>query len=301
MSSALKSDAVAFLKQLQSDICRTLEGFEPEARFQSDVWSREGGGGGLTRVIEGGLVFEKGGVNFSEVHGDLPADFAKTLPGGGTRFWAAGTSLVLHPRNPYVPTVHANFRMISQGDVFWFGGGADLTPSYPFEDDVRHFHRTLKNACDAHDPTFHPRFKAWCDRYFYIPHRAECRGVGGIFFDHLMPGDSGHDGEALLAFVKEAGRAFLPAYIPIVEARSALPYGERERAFQSWRRGRYVEFNLMYDKGTIFGLQTGGRVESILMSLPLNASWRYDHRPEPCSPEAALVDLLKPRDWASEG
>ena len=291
----MKRRASDWFSDLQGRICTALEAFEPEVRFRSDVWTRPGGGGGHTRVIEGGALFEKGGVNTSEVHGELPADFAKTLPGDGTAFWAAGVSLVIHPRNPHVPTVHANFRMIQQGQTAWFGGGADLTPYYPHEADAAHFHRSFKGACDLHDDGFYPRFKTWCDDYFYIPHRKEHRGVGGIFFDRLTPEETGRDADANFAFVRDAGDAFLKAYLPIVERRKDTAYGERERSFQAWRRGRYVEFNLMYDRGTIFGLKTGGRIESILMSLPPVVEYRYDHRPE--GPEARIFEFLEPRDW----
>lgn len=290
--------AVDLFRRLQDEICEALEALEPEARFRRDAWAREGGGGGEARVLEGGELLEKGGVNFSEVHGAVPPALAGALAGEGDEFWASGVSLVLHPRNPYVPTVHANFRMIRRGETAWFGGGADLTPYYPFEEDVRHFHRTLKAACDAHDPAWYPRFKRACDEYFYLPHRGEARGVGGIFFDGLRPDTEGRSMDDLLAFVTSAGEAFLPAYLPIVERRRGLAWGERERAFQEWRRGRYVEFNLMYDRGTIFGLRTKGRTESILMSLPPVVRWRYDWHPEPGSPEARLFDFLKPRDWA---
>ncbi len=293
----MKERASDWFRDLQTRICTALEAFEPEVRFRSDVWTRSGGGGGDTRVIEGGGLFEKGGVNTSEVHGALPEDFAKTLPGEGTAFWAAGVSLVIHPRNPYVPTVHANFRMIQQGSAAWFGGGADLTPCYPFEADAVHFHRTLKAACDRHDPAFHPRFKTWCDDYFYIPHRKEHRGVGGIFFDRLTPEETGRGAEANFKFVQDAGDSFVDAYVPIVERRKDTPYGERERSFQAWRRGRYVEFNLMYDRGTLFGLRTSGRIESILMSLPPIVEFRYDHQPE--GPEARIFEFLEPRDWAA--
>ena len=296
----LQDAAVALYRRLQNEVCAALEAREPSARFRRDTWDRPGGGGGESRVLEGGDFLEKGGVSFSEVHGELPADFARTLPGTGTAFWAAGTSLVLHPRNPYVPTVHANFRMLRQGDVVWFGGGADLTPYYPFEEDARHFHRAFKTACDAHDPSFHATFKAACDRYFYLPHRKEARGLGGIFFDHLTP-SAERTGEALLDFQTDAADAFLKAFLPIVDRRNELAYGPRERDFQAWRRGRYVEFNLMHDKGTLFGLRTDGRVESILMSLPPVVAFRYDWRPEPGSPEARIFELLSPRDWAGDG
>ena len=295
----MKTRATAYFRHLQNEICTALERFEPTARFLHDRWERPGGGGGESRVLEGGDFLEKGGVNFSEVHGELSDEMARAMPGEGAGFWAAGTSLVLHPRNPHVPTVHCNFRMIQRGETFWFGGGADLTPYYPVSDDIRHFHRAFKAACDPHEPTFHARFKAWCDRYFFIPHREECRGVGGIFFDHLTPAETGLSGEALFAFVQQAGNAFLPAYLPIAERRHATPWNDREREFQLYRRGRYVEFNLMYDRGTIFGLKTNGRIESILMSLPPLVTYRYDWRPEPGTPEAFLYECLKPRDWAA--
>jgi coproporphyrinogen III oxidase len=226
------------------------------------------------------------------VHGDFKPDFADKLPGDGLAFFAAGVSLVLHPQSPLVPTVHANFRCLRRGSALWFGGGADLTPYYPERDDVLHFHRTWKTVCDRHDATFHPRFKKWCDEYFYLPHRGETRGVGGIFFDYLQ-----RDPERDLAFVKDAAGSFLDAYLPIVRRRRHLPWGERERQFQLLRRGRYVEFNLIYDRGTIFGLKTEGRTESILMSLPPLVRWEYDARFEPGSREAQLADWLKPTDW----
>jgi coproporphyrinogen III oxidase len=243
--------------------------------------------------MEEGAVFEKAGVNFSAVEGVLPEEFAKKIElGEGREFFATGVSLVLHPRNPYAPTVHANFRYLEKGDARWFGGGSDLTPYYPFREDARHFHRSFKEACDKHDPDYYPRFKKWCDDYFFIKHRNETRGVGGIFFDYLQG-----DMERLFAFVKDAGEAFLPAYLPIVELRRDHGYGEREREFQVIRRGRYVEFNLVYDRGTIFGLETRGRTESILMSLPPLARWVYDYKPEPDSAEAEAWTYFKPQDW----
>ena len=271
---------------------RELDG----SRFHEDSWERDGGGGGRSRVLADGGVFEKGGVNFSEVHGDMSPEFAKNLPGEGTRFVAAGVSLVLHPRNPYIPTVHANFRYLVKGTASWFGGGGDLTPYYPFRDDVVHFHRTWKAACDRH-PTVsdHATMKKDCDDYFYLPHRKEPRGVGGIFFDYL-----GSRLDEVFAFVRDAGDSFLSAYLPIARRRQDVPYGERERRFQEYRRGRYVEFNLLYDRGTVFGLKTGGRIESILMSLPPVVRYVYDWHPEPGSPEAELTELyLKPQDWAA--
>ncbi len=292
----MEQRAAALFRRLQDEITTALEALEPTARFRRDAWTRPEGGGGESRVLEGGELLEKGGVNFSEVWGPVPAAMAKQLGGEGATFWASGVSLVLHPRNPYVPTVHANFRMIRGGAERWFGGGADLTPSYPFDEDASHFHATLKAACDRHDAAYYPRFKKWCDEYFFLPHRGETRGVGGIFFDHLKP-DATHDLDGLFAFVTSAGEAFLPAFLPIAERRRATPYTEREREFQQWRRGRYVEFNLIYDRGTHFGLQTNGRVESILMSLPPIARWKYDWHADPGTPEARLSDYLRPREW----
>lgn len=295
----LRQRAQEFFSSLQDKICRALEQADGQARFREDDWQREGGGGGRTRVIENGAVFEKGGVNFSAVGGVLPAEFAAKIGEGvanaeGREFFATGVSLVIHPRNPYVPTVHANFRYLEKGNAAWFGGGADLTPFYPFREDVVHFHRTLKDACDRHDADFYPRFKKWCDEYFFIRHRNETRGVGGVFFDYLT-----EDLEKLFAFVSEVGEAFLPAYLPIVERRRNENFGERERQFQLIRRGRYAEFNLVYDRGTVFGLETRGRTESILMSLPPLASWVYDYKPEPDSPEAEAWTYFTPRDWLS--
>jgi coproporphyrinogen III oxidase len=243
-------------------------------------------------VLSDGAVFEKAGVNTSRVAGELKPEFAAQLPGDGLAFAAAGVSLVLHPKSPMVPTVHANFRCLRRGAALWFGGGADLTPYYPVLDDVVHFHATWKAACDRHDAAFYPRFKRGCDEYFYLPHRRETRGVGGIFFDYLQ-----RDPTRDLAFVADAGGAFLEAYLPILARRRADPWGERERAFQLLRRGRYVEFNLLYDRGTTFGLKTDGRAESILMSLPPLARWEYDVQHEPGTREAALADWLRPRDW----
>jgi len=295
---ALKEEAHAYVRALQDQICAALEGLDGEARFREDRWTRDGGGGGVTRVLEGGAVFEKAGVNTSKVFGSLPEDFAAQLQGEGTEFFATGLSLVLHPKNPRVPTVHANYRYIVQGSRAWFGGGADLTPYYLVEADARHFHQTLKAACDAHDPAWYERFKAWCDRYFFLPHRGETRGVGGVFYDGLSPETEGPDLDALFAFMRQMGDAFLPAYLPIAQARAPEPWGERERAWQLARRGRYVEFNLVYDRGTTFGLKTGGRVESILMSLPPEVHFPYDPQPEG-EEERALLEVLKaPRAWA---
>jgi coproporphyrinogen III oxidase len=288
--------AAAYFRDLQDRIVSALEALDG-GRFREDAWQREGGGGGRSRVLSDGALFEKAGVNFSEVHGEMSEDFAKQVPGEGRDFTARGVSLVLHPRSPMVPTVHANFRYLTKGERHWFGGGADLTPYYPFREDVIHFHRTLRDACVRHAPLIdYARFKKWCDEYFFLPHRNEPRGVGGLFFDYLEG-----DIERLFAFVRDCGDAFLPAYLPIVERRRNELYTERERTFQEFRRGRYVEFNLVYDRGTLFGLRTGGRTESILMSLPPVARWRYDYHPEPGTREAELYEVyLKPHDWAAE-
>jgi coproporphyrinogen III oxidase len=292
-TSELKTRTQEFFSYLQDKICQALEEADGRARFREDLWKREGGGGGRTRVIEGGALFEKAGVNFSAVHGQLPEALATKIElGEGSEFFATGVSLVLHPHNPYVPTVHANFRYLEKGDTGWFGGGSDLTPYYPYREDVVHFHRTLREACDHHDTSYYTQFKKWCDEYFYLKHRNEARGVGGIFFDYLRD-----DLERAFAFVREVGEAFLPSYLPIVERRRNQPYGERERRFQLIRRGRYVEFNLIYDRGTAFGLETRGRTESILMSLPPLACWEYDYQPEPGTPEAEAWQYFQPQDW----
>lgn len=257
-------------------------------------------GGGCTRILEGGRVFERAGIGFSDVAGDaLPPSASAARPQlAGRGFEALGVSLVLHPRNPYCPTVHMNVRMLiatkpGEAPIFWFGGGMDLTPVYPFEDDARHFHQVCKDALDPFGAELYPRFKTWCDEYFFLKHRNETRGIGGIFFDDFSePGF-----ERSFEMMQSVGDAFLNAYLPIVERRAALPYGERERDFQAYRRGRYVEFNLVFDRGTLFGLQSGGRTESILMSMPPVANWRYNWQPEPGSPEARLSEFLVPRDW----
>jgi len=295
----IRERASEFFAGLQDEICRAIERLDGAARFREDSWEREGGGGGRTRVIEGGALFEKAGVNFSEVHGELDASFAEKLPvGEGRRFFATGVSLVLHPLTPMVPTVHANFRYLERGSGGWFGGGSDLTPYYPYLEDAVHFHRTLKRACDRFDAAFYPRFKKWCDEYFFIKHRGEARGVGGVFFDYLTGEDRGL--EFVFEFVQGVGGAFLPAYAPIAERRRNESYSEREREFQLIRRGRYAEFNLVYDRGTHFGLATGGRTESILMSLPPSVRWVYDYRPEPGTREAATWEFFRPRDWLGD-
>lgn len=299
----LGRDAAAYFEGLQQRICAGLEELEQRgggsARFREDRWEHAAAGGGITRVMLEGKVFEKAGVNFSEVSGSFPEELAATMPGKGREFSATGISLVIHPRNPHVPTVHANFRHISkgagEGRAAWFGGGSDLTPYYPRREDVVHFHRTWKGVCERHPVADYARFKKWCDEYFYLPHRGEMRGVGGIFFDYLTDRL-----DEVFSFVRDAGDQFLAAYHPIVERRMNEPYGEAQRRWQLIRRGRYVEFNLLYDRGTMFGLKTGGRAESILMSLPPHAMWGYDETPAAGSREAALLECLKPRDWANE-
>lgn len=313
-----------FMQQIQDTICDSLAELDGAGQFQEDSWQREEGGGGRSRVIRDGAVFEQGGVNFSEVWGtQLPPSILTQRPeAAGHGFYATGTSMVLHPRSPYIPTVHLNYRYFEAGPVWWFGGGADLTPYYPFGEDAAHFHKTLKAACDKHHAEYYPVFKRWCDEYFYLKHRQETRGVGGLFFDYqdgtgeLYKGPHSEKAaaiyskelgaveprtwEQLFAWVQECGYAFLPAYMPIVERRRDMNYGDRERNFQLYRRGRYVEFNLVYDRGTIFGLQTNGRTESILMSLPPLVRWEYGYQPEPNTPEAELYDIfLKPQDWVN--
>ncbi len=293
----LRHRAAAYFRDLQDRITAELEQLDGGGRFREDTWEREGGGGGRSRVLEEGAVFEKAGVNFSDVFGQMSEEFARQVPGEGRDFTASGISLVLHPRSPMVPTVHANFRFLTKGDRQWFGGGADLTPYYPFREDVIYFHRVWRDVCQRHAPPVnYAHFKKWCDDYFFLQHRGEPRGVGGIFFDYLEG-----NRERLFDFVRDCGDHFLEAYLPIARRRRDEPYTEAHRAFQEFRRGRYVEFNLLYDRGTLFGLKTGGRVESILMSLPPRVRWRYDYRPEPGSREAELYEVyLKPRAWADE-
>ncbi|RTZ71983.1 MAG: oxygen-dependent coproporphyrinogen oxidase [Gammaproteobacteria bacterium] len=294
----------AYLLKLQETICDALARSDGGEGFLEDDWQRPAGGGGRTRVLEGGRLFEKAGVNFSHVFGDaLPPSATAARPElAGRGFQALGVSLVIHPENPYVPTSHANVRFfIAEKEgaepVWWFGGGFDLTPYYGFEEDVIHWHRTARQACRPFGEVVYPRFKQWCDDYFFLKHRNEPRGVGGLFFDDLNEWGF----ERSFAFLRAVGDAYLPAYLPIVEKRRESAWGEREREFQLYRRGRYVEFNLVYDRGTLFGLQSGGRTESILMSLPPLVSWRYDWQPEPGTPEAELYDrFLVPRNWLEE-
>lgn len=299
--SDLFERAATFFHDLQNDICRALAEADGAKEFGADAWQRPGGGGGVARVLEHGALFEKAGVNWSNVDGELPAELAESMPGTGRTFRASGVSLVLHPNSPMVPTTHANFRCISKGEAIWFGGGADLTPYYLYRDDAVHFHQTLADACDKHAPIGdYKRFKTWCDDYFYLPHRGETRGVGGVFFDYL--GAKGeHAPEDIFKFVQDIGRSFVTAYLPIAQRRSTETFGETERTWQLRRRGRYVEFNLIYDRGTLFGLKTNGRIESILMSLPPLVRWDYDVMPQPGSPESELIAALRPTDWLARG
>jgi coproporphyrinogen III oxidase len=296
---------------LQDAIVSTLEGLDG-GRFREDTWDRPGGGGGRSRVLADGALFEKAGVNFSDVFGELRPEMGSSLPGDGVAFRALGVSLVLHPRSPRVPTVHANVRFIRRGGVAWFGGGTDLTPYYVIPEDAVEFHRLLKTICDRHQRSLYPRFKRWCDRYFFLPHRNEPRGVGGIFFDYLGAGAEATAGEPsppatsaweldaarVFEFVRDLGSHLMDAYAAIVSRRRAELWGDRERDWQLVRRGRYAEFNLIYDRGTLFGLRTDGRTESILMSLPPEVRWRYGATPAPGSPEAqSLEAICARRDW----
>ncbi|MCE2613747.1 oxygen-dependent coproporphyrinogen oxidase [Flavobacteriaceae bacterium D16] len=300
----MKEQFYTYIQDLQDRITDRLESIDGKAKFRQDLWERPEGGGGRTRVIENGAVFEKGGVNISAVHGPLPKTMQAYFKVGEVDFFACGLSLVLHPHNPMVPTVHANWRYFEmydkQGNIVdqWFGGGQDLTPYYLFEEDARHFHQVCKSACDKHDPDFYQKYKSRCDSYFWNTHRNEARGVGGLFFDYCRK-EAGRDMEAWYNFVTEVGNSFLDAYVPVVLKRKDLDYTPEQREWQEIRRGRYVEFNLVHDKGTLFGLRTNGRIESILMSLPPKVQWHYDHHPETGSPEAKLEEVLKkPRSWA---
>lgn len=299
----MKEKFYQYIQQLQDTITSKLEEIDGTAKFRQDIWERPEGGGGRTRVIENGAVFEKGGVNISAVHGALPETMQKAFHVGDVDFFACGLSLVLHPLNPMVPTVHANWRYFEMYDKqgvcvgSWFGGGQDLTPYYLFEEDARHFHQVCKTACDKHHSGFYPEYKKNCDDYFWNAHRNEARGIGGLFFDHLQQTPE-MTMENRYNFVTEIGNSFLESYIPIVEKRKNMSYTETNRTWQEIRRGRYVEFNLVHDKGTLFGLKTNGRIESILMSLPPHVQWIYDHQPEAGSEEEKLVKVLKePKEW----
>lgn len=301
----MKQQFVNYIRDLQNTITKRFETVDGQARFKEELWERPGGGGGKTRVIQDGKVFEKGGVNISEVQGELPESMQKYFGVSDAEFFACGLSLVIHPKNPFVPTVHANWRYFelynSKGEVVeqWFGGGQDLTPYYLFDEDAIHFHQVCKTACDKHDSNFYPKYKQRCDQYFYNTHRKEARGIGGLFFDYLKETEK-KNMQDWYAFVTEVGNSFLEAYVPIVEKRKDMPYSEEQRNWQEIRRGRYVEFNLVHDKGTLFGLKTNGRIESILMSLPPKVQWTYNHQPEKGSEEAALEKVLKqPKDWVN--
>lgn len=293
-----------YLLSLQDSICKQVENSDGKEKFVEDDWQRPAGGGGRTRVLNNGAVFEQAGVNFSEVSGDnLPPSATANRPElAGRSFQAMGVSLVIHPHNPYVPTSHANVRFFiaekaGEAPIWWFGGGYDLTPYYTFDEDVIHWHQTAKKACDLFGDNVYDDYKKWCDEYFFLKHRNEPRGVGGLFFDDLNEPDFNH----CFGLLRSVGDSYTTAYLPIVERRKDMPYTEQQREFQLYRRGRYVEFNLVYDRGTLFGLQSGGRTESILMSLPPLVKWRYNWQPEPGSAEARLYDhYLQPQDWLSK-
>jgi len=299
----MKDKFYAYIQQLQDTITAKLEEIDGKATFQEDIWKRPEGGGGRTRVIENGAVFEKGGVNISGVHGELPDSMKAYFKVKEGNFFACGLSLVLHPKNPMVPTVHANWRYFElydeQGEIVdqWFGGGQDLTPYYLFDEDAVHFHQVCKTACDKHQPTFYDTYKKRCDEYFWNTHRNEARGLGGLFFDYCKATPE-MNMQQWYDFVTEVGNSFLSCYVPIVIKRKDLDYTKEQRDWQEIRRGRYVEFNLVHDKGTLFGLKTNGRIESILMSLPPHVQWRYDHQPEKGSEEERLLHVLKaPKAW----
>ncbi len=299
----MKDKFYEYIQKLQDTITSKLEEVDGKAKFQEDFWERSEGGGGRTRVIENGAVFEKGGVNISKVHGPLPKSMQAYFGVEDVDFFACGLSLVIHPKSPMVPTVHANWRYFEMYDKSgnivdqWFGGGQDLTPYYLFEEDAQHFHGICKKACDAQNPEFYTLYKRKCDEYFWNAHRNEARGIGGLFFDYCKATDE-TTMEDWYNFVSEVGDSFLEAYVPIVSKRIELPYTQAQRDWQEIRRGRYVEFNLVHDKGTLFGLKTNGRIESILMSLPPHVQWRYDHHPEKGSEEEKLIQVLQsPKNW----
>ncbi len=305
-SRSLREQFSDYINDLQFEICTVLEKEDGMKRFRADRWERDGGGGGNTKVIEKGKIFEKGGVNTSVVYGELPEEVKKHFRVEDGYFWAGGISLVLHPESPMIPTVHANFRYfelfkdesLENSVDRWFGGGADLSPYYLFEEDAAHFHKVFKNTCDKHDSRFYPAFKKECDEYFYNAHREEARGVGGLFFDYLREDDFEKSVMDWYDFVTDCGKSFLESYLPIVQKRRSEPWNEKHRYWQEIRRGRYVEFNLVHDRGTLFGIKTKGRIESIFMSLPPRVRWDYDFEPEKNSGEAELLTVLKnPREW----
>lgn len=299
----MRDQFTRYIHELQDEICAAVENADGKAKFVEDKWERPGGGGGRTRVIENGKVFEKGGVNISTVHGEMPDALQKNMGTKGSHFFACGLSLVLHPENPFVPTVHANFRYFEMYDEnhekidCWFGGGSDLTPYYLFEEDAKHFHQSQKDTADKHGKDLYPKFKKQCDDYFRNHHRNESRGIGGTFYDYLKKTDSKTD-ENWMRYNMDMGKSFIQSYIPIVEKRKELSWTEENKYWQEIRRGRYVEFNLVHDRGTLFGLKTNGRIESILMSLPPRVRWDYNHQAEKGSKEAELLEVLtEPKDW----
>lgn len=298
----MKKEIEAWFRDFQDRLCQALEAGDSEAKFKEDIWQHESGGGGRSRIIENGALLEKGGVNFSAVSGEMPLAAATKLLMPDPRYFATGVSVVLHPQNPMVPIIHMNVRYLEAGNgEAWFGGGIDLTPIYVDPAQARFFHAQLKAVCDKHHPTYYTRFKQWADDYFYIPHRHETRGIGGIFFDRLTP-DGNTSPEQLFAFVQDVADVFAPTYLAIANQNRTLPYNEQQKQWQLLRRGRYVEFNLVHDRGTKFGLETGGRVESILMSLPAFASWKYNYQPEPGSAEAQTQKYLRKNiNWLEEG
>jgi coproporphyrinogen III oxidase len=288
-----KEDIAAWFQDLQDGICHGLEEADGKGKFKEDLWERGAGGGGRSRILHLGNIIEKGGVNFSAVHGQTPLKISTALGLEASGFFATGVSVVIHPFSPMVPIIHMNVRYFEMSNgQSWFGGGIDLTPHYVVGEDAKFFHEKLKTACNKHSPAYYAEFKQWADDYFFIKHRKETRGIGGIFFDRLSPAESG-DKDSLFRFVKEVGLSFLPIYLPLVQKNKALPFGEKEKTWQMIRRGRYVEFNLVLDKGTKFGLDTDGRTESILMSLPPQANWLYDYHPEPGSKEEATQGYLR--------
>jgi coproporphyrinogen III oxidase len=300
-----KRSFINFIRSLQDRICEELEAIDGKSKFVEDHWERAGGGGGKTRVITEGHVFEKGGVNTSEVFGTLPESMVQQLKIEHNKFFACGISLVLHPFNPFIPTVHANYRYFELYDQdgkvvdLWYGGGADLTPYYLFEEDAIHFHKIHRDVCNQFDPSYYPTYKQACDRYFFNHHRNEARGIGGIFFDYLRA-TSTEPADHWFDFTTKLGEAFLEAYLPIVRNRMSTPFSSDHKHWQELRRGRYVEFNLIHDKGTLFGLKTNGRIESILMSLPPTVRWEYNYRPQMNTPEAKLMEvLIHPKEWIS--
>ncbi|OOG18972.1 coproporphyrinogen III oxidase [Sphingobacterium sp. CZ-UAM] len=298
----ITKEAIALAyKEIQDEICQALERLDGSARFEEELWEREGGGGGRTRIIQNGNILEKGGVNFSAVHGKLPETIKKAFGVDEDDFFATGVSIVIHPNNPWVPIIHMNIRYFELNEQMrWFGGGIDLTPHYVNETDARFFHQQLKSVCDKHNPSFYDEFKKWADDYFFIRHREETRGIGGVFYDKLNTAKTGMSMEDIFAFSCDLGRSFAPTYTALVEKNRSKTFNEAQKNWQLIRRGRYVEFNLVWDSGTKFGLETNGRIESILMSLPAQANWVYDHRPEEGSEEAKTLSLLrKGINWIS--